>query len=141
MKTTITFRDVLGMDSDLARRHDGHRVTVLGYGKGDESGTTATVACYDCNSADPFDAYPAELMLTTDRMPCTDFVYVGSDDEDGPYSRCGTHPWEGYLMGTPYELDIIGWCEDWRGIPYAELTMHDTVLHRFHTAKNNPKEN
>lgn len=141
MHTTVTFHNTIDLDSYPADRHDGHRVTVLDYIKGDESGTTLEVGCHDCGAyGDPsiFAAYPAELMLTTDRMPCSYFEHVGDDDEDGPYSRCGTHPWESELMGTPEILDAMGWCEGWGEIPYPEreLMAALTPIH-FPTTKEN----
>ena len=147
MHTTVTFHNNYGMDSDLARQHDGHRVTVLDAQPRDlasDGDRLYPVTCRDCADGCAFPAWAEELMLTTDRMACTDFVYVGSDDEDGPYSRCGTHPWEPEIMGDPDTLDIIGYCEEWQPPSWSEVNMHREVLRRFRNAKNNPtntKEN
>lgn len=149
MKTTITFRDVHGLGGDLVDAHDGHEVALLddqpsNHYLADDGDRTYQVACRDCADGHAFPAWGDELELTTSSMPCTDFTYVGSDPEDGPYSKCGTHPHAPEVMGDPDTLDVIGWCEEWRAPSWSEVNLHREVLRRFRNAKNNPtttKEN
>lgn len=139
MKTTITFRNVLGMDSDLALTHEGHEVTLLDDQHSNhlavDGDRTYRVTCRDCTDGRAFPAWGEELEITTSSMPCRDFTYVGSDDEDGPYSKCGTHPHAYEVMGDPDELELIGYCEEWRAPSWDEVNMHREVLRRFRNAK------
>lgn len=139
MKTTITFRNVHGMVGDLVDAHDGHEVILLddqpNRPLADDGDRLYRVTCGDCPDGDVFPAWGEELEITTSSMPCRDFVYVGSDDEDGPYSKCGTHPHAPEVMGDPDELDVIGYCEEWQAPSWDEVNLHREVLRRFRNAK------
>lgn len=142
MKTTITFRDVHGLGGDLVDAHDGHEVTLLDDQPRDpidhltdDGDRLCRVTCRDCADGHVFPAWGEELEITTSSMPCTDFTYVGSDDEDGPYSKCGTHPHAPEVMGDPEELELIGWCEEWQPPSWEEVNLHRETLRRFRNAK------